>query len=85
MKNFLYLGGDTTVYADDVIGIFNIEECSVSRTTAEYLNLCQKKGIIVNVSEDMPKSFIVCEKKTYISNVSNSTINMRGRKKMSSK
>lgn len=83
MKKFIYLGGDITVYADDVIGIFDIEECSVSRTTAEYLNFCQKKGIVVNVSEDMPKSFIVCEKKTYISNVSNSTINKRGRKKMS--
>ncbi|MDE7193560.1 MAG: DUF370 domain-containing protein [Oscillospiraceae bacterium] len=85
MKNFIYLGGDVTVYADDVIGIFDIEECSVSRTTAEYLNFCQKKDIVVNVSEDMPKSFIVCEKKTYISNVSNSTINKRGRKKMSQK
>lgn len=85
MKKFIYLGGDTTVYADDVIGVFDIEECSVSRTTAEYLNFCQKKGIVVNVSEDMPKSFIVCTKKTYISNVSNATINRRGRKKMSKK
>lgn len=88
MKNFIYLGGDVTVYADDVIGIFDIEECSVSRTTAEYLNFCQKKGIVVNVSDnltDIPKSFIVCEKKTYISNVSNTTINKRGRKKMSQK
>ncbi len=53
MKKFIYLGGDTTVYADDVIGIFDIEECSVSRTTAEYLNFCQKKGVVVNVSENM--------------------------------
>lgn len=88
MKKFIYLGGDTTVYADDVIGVFDIEECSVSRTTAEYLNFCQKKGIVVNVSDnlrDLPKSFVVCEKKTYISNISNSTINRRGRKKMSKK
>lgn len=81
MKQFLYLGGDITIYADDVIGIFDIEECSVSRTTAEYLNFCQKKGIVVNVSEAMPKSFIVCGKNTFISNVSNSTINARGRQK----
>ncbi len=75
---YLFLGGDFTVKADDVIGIFDIEECSVSRTTAEYLNICQKKNRIEYVSQDMPKSFIVCTDKTYISNVSNSTINKRG-------
>ncbi|MGN1119749.1 MAG: extracellular matrix regulator RemB [Oscillospiraceae bacterium] len=76
---FLFLGGETTVRKKDVIGIFDIEECSVSRITADYLNACQKSGKIENVSEDMPKSFIVTEKKTYISNVSNATINKRGK------
>ncbi|MBD5112071.1 MAG: DUF370 domain-containing protein [Ruminococcaceae bacterium] len=76
---FLHLGGDFTVRDDDIVGIFDIEECSVSKITAEYLNLCQKSGKIVNVSEDMPKSFIVTERNTYISNVSNSTICKRNK------
>ena len=76
---FLFLGGETTVSSKDIIGIFDIEECSVSRTTADYLNACQKKGQVIYVSQDMPKSFVVCEDKTYISNVSNDTINRRGR------
>ena len=76
---FLFLGGEATVKSDDVIGIFDIEECSVSRITADYLNACQKKGQIVSISEDMPKSFVVCTDKTYISNVSNSTINLRAK------
>ncbi len=80
---FLYLGGDTTVKSNDVIGIFDIEECSVSRMTADYLNACQKKGIVVNVSEEMPKAFVVCADKTYITNVSNQTINKRGKSKIS--
>ena len=78
---FLFLGGETTVADSEVVGIFNIEECSVSRITADYLNACQKQGRIVNVSVDMPKSFIVTDKKTYISNVSNDTINRRARSK----
>ncbi len=61
------------------LSIFDIEECSVSRTTAEFLNFCQKKGIVVNVSNDMPKSFIVTEKNVFISNVSNRTIALRAR------
>ena len=80
---FLYLGGDTTVKSNDFIGIFDIEECSVSRMTADYLNACQKKGIVVNVSEEMPKTFVVCADKTYITNVSNQTINKRGKSKIS--
>lgn len=78
---YLYLGGNTTIKSDEVIGIFDIERCSVSRLTAEYLNSCQKKELIVNVSEDMPKSFTVTTKNVYISNVSNSTIIGRARKK----
>lgn len=76
---FLFLGGDTTIADSEVIGIFNIEECSTSRMTADYLNSCQKQGRIENVSVDMPKSFIVTGTKTYISNVSNDTINKRAR------
>lgn len=76
---FLYLGGDITVRESDVVGIFDIEECSVSRMTAEYLNSCQKNEKIVNVSDDMPKSFIVAEDKTYISNVSHNTIVKRAK------
>ncbi len=78
---FLFLGGDVTVHEKNIIGIFDIEECSVSRMTADYLNVCQKKRKVEYVSLDMPKSFIVCSDKTYISNVSNSTINKRASKK----
>lgn len=74
---FLFLGGEVTVRDEDVIGIFDIEECSVSRTTVDFLNSCQKKTQIVNISENMPKSFIVTTDKTYISNVSHNTIRKR--------
>lgn len=78
---FLYLGGDITVKADDVVGIFDIEECSVSRVTAEYLNSCQKNGIVEYIcKEEMPKSFIVSVDRTYISNVSHSTVIRRAKK-----
>lgn len=74
---FLFLGGSVTVNSDDIVGVFNLEDCSVSRTTVDFLGECQRSGKIVNVSEDMPKSFVVCTDKTYISNVSNDTINKR--------
>lgn len=74
---FLFLGGNVTINKSDVIGIFDIEECSVSRITADFLNSNQKQGRIVSVSEDMPKAFVVCSDHTYITNVSNDTLNKR--------
>lgn len=74
---FLFIGGDKTIRTKELIGIFNIEECSVSRITADYLAHCQKTGKISEVSFDLPKSFIVTDNKTYLSNVSNDTIRKR--------
>lgn len=74
---FLFLGGNVTVDDRSVIGIFNIEECTVSGITNEHLRVRQKQGRIVTVSDDLPKSLIVCTDKSYISNVSNLTINKR--------
>ena len=71
---YLHLGGEVAVKSSDVIGIFDIERCSVSKITVDFLNNSQKKKQIVYISNDMPKSFIVTEKLTYISNVSNQTI-----------
>lgn len=76
---FLFLGGNVTVDDRDVIGIFNIEECTVSGITNEHLRVRQKQGRIVTVSDDLPKSLVVCENKSYISNVSNLTINKRAK------
>lgn len=76
---FVFLGGDHTVNSGEIIGIFDIERCSVSRTTADYLGKCQKSGKIVNVSQDMPKAFVVCSNRTYITNVSCNTLNDRAR------
>lgn len=74
---FLFIGGSTTIRSSDLVGIFNIEECSVSRITADYLASCQKSGKIVDLTSDLPKSFVVTTHKTYISNVSNDTIRKR--------
>lgn len=77
MYSFLFLGGNVTIRADDVIGIFDIEECSTSRTTVDFLNSSARRLQVVNISDDMPKSFIVTSDKTYISNVSHNTIRKR--------
>lgn len=76
---YLHLGQDTVVRMDEIIGIFDIETSTISYLTRDYLAEVQKKGYVVNVSEEMPKSFVPCinrkrEKKVYISQISTSTL-----------
>ena len=80
---YLHLGQYTVVRTRDIVGIFDIDNSSVSRFTRDYLAQAQKCGRVVNVSEEIPKSFVVCrEKKTgeirvYITQISSVTLRNR--------
>lgn len=79
---YLHLGENTVVCDRDIIGIFDIENTSVSKHTKEFLNVAGRGSRTFNVSYEMPKSFIVCcdkkEKETvYISQISASTLKKR--------
>ena len=83
---YLHLGEETVVKEKDIIGIFDIENTSVSKHTKDFLASSEKKGRIINVSYEMPKSFIVCNEnknnreKVYISQISASTLKKRSLK-----
>ena len=47
---YLHIGRDTVIRADDIIGIFDIENTSVSPVTREYLAGAQTRGEVVNVT-----------------------------------
>lgn len=78
---YLHLGQEIVVRSEDVIGIFDIENTSISRITKEYLGCQEKKKRVVNVSAELPKSFIVCGKggeiTVYISQISCATLKKR--------
>ena len=57
---FLHLGNDVLINTKNLIGIFDIEKSSISKHTKEYLSNAEKVNRVVNVSYEMPKSFIVC-------------------------
>ena len=77
---FLHLGQDTVIIEDDIIGIFDLDTTTVSKPTRDYLKTIQKSGNVVNVSYDLPKSFIItCKKKAkkktmFISPISTATL-----------
>ncbi len=76
---YIHLGQDTVVKKEDIIGIFDLDNATVSKRTRDYLTKAEKKGRVINVSYELPKSFIVCKSKNneqiiYISQLSSATL-----------
>ena len=75
---FLHLGQNVTVPKSSVVGIFDIETSSISKITREYFKKAQKNKIVINISDELPKSYVVCEENgkhlLYISQISSATL-----------
>ena len=57
---YLHIGSETIVSEDSLIGIFDLDNTSVSKFTREFLRARQQEGTVVTVAEDIPKSFVLC-------------------------
>lgn len=81
---YLHIGGDTVINTKEIIGIFDLDNSTVSYKTRDFLAEAQKSGKIVNVCNDLPKSFIICrhdnEDKIYICQLSPITLIKRTNK-----
>ena len=77
---YLHLGQETVVKKENIIGIFDLDTTTVSKISRNYINGAEKNGEVVNVSFELPKSFIVCSEKNkknktvYISQISSQTL-----------
>lgn len=58
---YLHLGQSEIVPQRRVIGIFDLDKCSASRRTRDYLSAAQREGVVMDVSGDLPRSFVVCD------------------------
>ncbi|MBE7023120.1 MAG: DUF370 domain-containing protein [Clostridia bacterium] len=71
---YLHLGCDTVVNTKDIISILDLESTSISKYSKEFLRIVEEEGFVRNVSEEIPKSFVICEEDgqsvVYITNIS---------------
>ncbi|MCI8777223.1 MAG: DUF370 domain-containing protein [Oscillospiraceae bacterium] len=78
---YIHLGNDVVVWEKNIVGIFDIENTTTGKTTGHLLEKATREGRIVNVTYEMPKSFVVCMEKgkeiIYISQISVSTLKKR--------
>ena len=76
---YLHLGQNTVITFDEIIGIFDLDNTTVAKKTRDYLSAAQKEGRVIEVSNELPKSFIVCNDKSgkiiiYLSQISTTTL-----------
>ena len=58
---YIHLGNGVIVNSSDVIAIMDLESTSMSANTREFLKIVEEEGFVRSVSDEIPKTFIVCE------------------------
>ena len=81
---YLHLGKGRVVNTEEIIGIFDLDITSQSKRTREFLEKAEQEGVVVPVTEDIPKSFLVCDHPyhrqiVYISQLNTQTLQKRSR------
>lgn len=78
---FLHIGEGKILNKKDIVAVFDLETTSISKKTREFLKINEKKGNVSYISDEIPKSYIVCDskekKRVYISQISSQTLYKR--------
>ena len=56
---FLHVGNNKNIRIKDVVGIFDMDNTTVSAVTRKFLGGKQKEFLVESASFDIPKSFIL--------------------------
>ena len=76
---YLHLGQSVVVPYKEIIGIFDLDNASWAYKTREFLERAEEEGRSVWLGDDLPRSFVLVERKNqppkvYISQLSSSTL-----------
>ena len=76
---YLHLGQEVVVRFKEIIGVFDLENTTGAAHTRRFLAEAEKKGRVVNVSPELPRSFVITRDRdgnetVYISQLSTATL-----------
>lgn len=76
---YLHIGRNQMLAERRIIGIFDLEITSQSKTTRAFLDRAQQEGTVLEICDDLPKSFLVCDHPyhpqiVYLSELSSQTL-----------
>ena len=75
----IHLGQDFVVRDREILGVFDLDNASFSHRTRAFLERAEKEGRVVNISADLPRSFVLCAPdkgggRVYLSQLSAATL-----------
>ena len=78
---YLHIGNGKSVKKKDIIGIFDLDNATVSKTGKDFINRMEKEGRVEYDDFDLPRSFVLCdisgENKIILSRISAQGLKLR--------
>ena len=56
---YLHIGNKKSVRQQEVIGIFDLDTATVTKSTKEFINKMEKEGEVEYDDTDLPRSFVL--------------------------
>ncbi|MBQ3012796.1 MAG: DUF370 domain-containing protein [Clostridia bacterium] len=56
---YLHVGNNKNIREKDIIGIFDMDMCTVSSITKKFLSDAQRSDLVVSAKDEIPKSFVL--------------------------
>lgn len=75
---YLQLGQETVVRTKDIVGIFDMDNTTVQKSTRDFLKRAEQEKEVKYASFDLPKTFVITEKnnrsEVYVTHLATSTL-----------
>ena len=56
---YLHIGNGQSVKKKDIIGIFDLDTSTVTKTGKDFINNLEKAGAVEYADDDLPRSFVL--------------------------
>lgn len=56
---YVPIGGDMAVRDRSIVGIFDLDNCSWSQKTRQFLETAEQNGEVISATDNLPKSFVL--------------------------
>ena len=85
---YRHIGSSMTVRDTAILGIFDLDNTTISKHTRAFLKASEEAGSVVTVTEELPKAFVLTEEfgmeRVYLTQLSAATIERRSREAVES-
>ena len=72
---YLHAGADTVIRTNKIVAVFDLDYASQNKDTLEFLRTAEKEGRLINVTDQLPKAFILTnDGNVYLTQLSSQTL-----------